>query len=393
MVLHHRRSGGWTSSSRRRCTTARRTPRRARALYVVNSIETHELRECLLRYALLDTTPPTAAEKAGAAAAAAANGKAPHTPPLAAAAAAAAAMASGSSPPPRPPPTAPTTAPPPARAPPTPSGCAPTSSTASLACRRASTPRRPSNASSASASSSPPAAARYAPVAMPQVLLARARVERPARPPAGRAGAAVQRARAPSHPRRKAPRSRGSPRRRRPRARSRSESGVYSSRRCSASARRRCSVARACEYFSSTQTLVHAPASGERGLHLLEGGEAGVAVGLAEARARITRTRAPSRCGDHREDDRRREAPSSKSFAENARASSSPSITGMIGVSEWPMSKPSSLKPASRYLTLSHSLSTSCVDSPSILTAERSAPPCHGIVSAIDISRCRAFMR
>ena len=64
----------------------------------------------------------------------------------------------------------------------------------------------------------------------------------------------------------------------------------------------------------------------------------------------------------------------------------------MIGVSEWPMSKPCSLKPASRYLTLSHSLSTRCVDSPSILTASISAAV-SGIVSAIDMSRCRAFIR
>ena len=61
-------------------------------LYVVNSIETHELRECLLLYALLLHHAAHPAEKAPAAAAAAANGKAPHTPHSAAAAAAAAAI-------------------------------------------------------------------------------------------------------------------------------------------------------------------------------------------------------------------------------------------------------------------------------------------------------------
>ena len=60
-------------------------------LYVVNSIETHELRECLLSYALLLHHAAHPAETAPAAAAAA-NGKAPHTPHSAAAAAAAAAI-------------------------------------------------------------------------------------------------------------------------------------------------------------------------------------------------------------------------------------------------------------------------------------------------------------
>ena len=128
-------------------------------LYVVNSIETHELRECLLLYALLLRTPPTPPRRrpppppprppTGRRRTRRTRPPPPPPPP----------PSSRRPPPPRPPPTAPTTAPPPARAPPTPSGCAPTSSTASLACRRASTPRQPSNASSASASSSPPAAA------------------------------------------------------------------------------------------------------------------------------------------------------------------------------------------------------------------------------------------
>ena len=208
-------------------------------LYVVNSIETHELRECLLLYALLLHHAAHLAEKAPAAAAAkAANGKAPHTHSAAAAAAAAAIL---------PPPAAAapaadgTTAPPPARRRRRQRLCS-TSSTASLACRRASTPRH-SNASSASASSSP----RRRPRRRDAVVFA-LRAAWSASSHSSRAGWRRRPRGGWAPPAAKTPRSRGSPPTT-PTSRSRSESGVYSSEAVFGVYRRRCSVARACEYF------------------------------------------------------------------------------------------------------------------------------------------------
>mmetsp|Transcript_7604 Transcript_7604/g.13709 ORF Transcript_7604/g.13709 Transcript_7604/m.13709 type:complete len:246 (+) Transcript_7604:137-874(+) len=85
--------------------------------------------------------------------------------------------------------------------------------------------------------------------------------------------------------------------------------------------------------------------------------------------------------------------PSSKSLALKALArSSSPSITGIIGVSEFPISKPSSVKPFFKYSTLDQSFCTLCSDSPSMFTASTSAAV-SGMVSAIENSLWRADIR